>query len=229
MIEFDEWTARGVWGAPPPFRAPAAGVVVHHSVTRVTNDGFADAQTVENVIYQRGGFAMVAYSFLLHPDGTVFEGRGSRYRNGANRNDKGGLLENSNTVSVCCIGDYRTDRVTAAQQTAFSRLLSDLRRDGIVAVDAVLVPHGDLAYTACPANAYDELTGPSAPIYDDDDEVNDMLTLIDSTTNEGWVAAGNIARVLSDPDAWLATWEGPIRRHGNMRYVIGDLYDVVND
>lgn len=225
MIDFDEWTTRGVWGSPPSFRGPAAGVVVHHSVTKVTADAFADAQTVENVIYQRGGFSMVAYSFLLHPDGTVFEGRGSRYRNGANSNKKGGLLENTNTVSVCCIGDYRTDNVTAAQQTAFSRLLSDLRRDGIVAVDAVLVPHGDLAYTACPANAYDQLTAPGALIYNDDEE-NDMLTLIDSTTNEGWVAAGNIARPLSDPDTWLATWQGPTRRHANMRYVIGDLYDL---
>ncbi len=230
MIPFEDWTLHGVWGSPPRFRGPVAGVVVHHSVTRLTGDAIADARTVEHVIYKRGGFSMIAYSYLLHPDGTVLEGRSSDYRNGANRNDKSGRYANSNTVSVCCIGDYRTDRITRAQQQAFARLMSDLRRDGIITVDADLLAHRDLAYTQCPAGAYDQLLTAIPPVYDDDhdDEENDMLTLIDSTTNEGWIAAGNIARKLSDPADWLATWEGPVRKHGNMRYVIGDLYELTD-
>ena len=230
MIPFEDWTLHGVWGSPPRFRGPAQAVVVHHSVTRLTGDAIADARTVENVIYKRGGFSMIAYSYLSHPDGTILEGRSADYRNGANRNDKGGRFANSNTVSVCCIGDYRTDKITAKQQQSFARLMSDLRRDGIITVDAELLAHRDLAYTQCPAGAYDQLLTAIPPAYDDDhdDEDNDMLTLIDSTTNEGWIAAGNIARKLSDPADWLATWEGPIRKHGNMRYVIGDLYELTD-
>lgn len=230
MIPFEDWTLHGVWGSPPRFRGPAQAVVVHHSVTRLTGDAIADARTVENVIYKRGGFSMIAYSYLSHPDGTILEGRSADYRNGANRNDKGGPYANSNTVSVCCIGDYRTDKITQPQQQAFARLMSDLRRDGIITVDAELLAHRDLAYTQCPAGAYEQLLTAIPPAYDDDhdDEDNDMLTLIDTTTNEGWVVAGNVARKLYDPADWLAGWEGPVRKHVGMRYVIADLYQVTD-
>jgi hypothetical protein len=141
-------------------------VVVHHSVTRLTGDAIADARTVENVIYKRGGFSMIAYSYLSHPDGTILEGRSSDYRNGANRNDKGGRFANSNTISVCCIGDYRTDRITQPQQQSFAQLMSDLRRDGIITVDAELLAHRDLAYTQCPAGAYEQLLTEPQPEID---------------------------------------------------------------
>lgn len=229
MIRFDEWTIRGKWGVTSGFKPPAAGVVVHHSVTAVTGDPVRDAQTVEQVIYDRrfsSGFAMVAYSFLLHPTGTLLEGRGANYRNGANKNDRGGSLSNSNTVSVCLIGDYRTDEVTVAQRATFRRLLSDLRRDGVVAVDGVIVPHSDLAYTECPSNGFAELTAGYRPVTDDDDEETDMITLLDTTTGDAWVAAGNIARPLTDPVGWLAEWDGPVRAHPSMRHVIGDLYTI---
>ncbi|MGB1506842.1 MAG: peptidoglycan recognition protein family protein, partial [Acidimicrobiales bacterium] len=126
-------------------------------MTNAGNDPIASARIVEHVIFRRGGFSMIAYSYLLHPDGTILEGRSSDYRNGANRNDKGGRYANSNTVSVCCIGDYRTDKITHKQQQTFARLMSDLRRDGIITVDAELLAHRDLAYTQCPAGAYDQL------------------------------------------------------------------------
>jgi hypothetical protein len=166
VIRFEDWTLHGVWGSPPRFRGPAEGVVVHHSVTNAGSDAKAAARIVEHVIHRRGGFSMIAYSYLLHPDGTVFEGRGSDYRNGANRNDKGGRFANSNTVSVCCIGDYRTDRITQPQQQAFARLMSDLRRDGIITVDAELLAHRDLAYTQCPAGAYEQLLTEPQPEID---------------------------------------------------------------
>ena len=166
MIPFEDWTLHGVWGSPPRFRGPAEAVVVHHSVTNAGSDAKAAARIVEHVIHRRGGFAMIAYSYLLHPDGTVFEGRGSDYRNGANRNDKGGQFHNSNTVSVCCIGDYRTDKITQPQQQAFARLMSDLRRDGIITVDAELLAHRDLAYTQCPAGAYEQLLTEPQPEVD---------------------------------------------------------------
>jgi len=166
VIPFEDWTLHGVWGSPPRFRGPAQAVVVHHSVTRLTGDAIADARTVENVIHKRGGFSMVAYSYLSHPDGTILEGRSSDYRNGANRNDKGGQFQNSNTVSVCCIGDYRTDRITQPQQQAFAWLMSDLRRDGIITVDAELLAHRDLAYTQCPAGAYEQLLTEPQPEVD---------------------------------------------------------------
>lgn len=235
MIRFADWTRRGKWGTTSAFNAPAAGVVVHHSVTRVTGSPVADAQTVEEVIWQRrfsSGFSMIAYSFLLHPDGTVLEGRGPwagarGWRNGANKNTRGGSLSNSNTVSVCCIGDYRSDRVTSVMRHSFGRLLSDLRRDGVVAVDAMVVPHSELAFTECPSAAFDQLMGVQPPpVFDGEDEEDDMVTLHDTTTGQVWVAAGNVARVISDPAGWLGSWNGPTRSHPNMRHVIDDLYSI---
>lgn len=233
MILFDEWTVRGKWGVTSSFKPPAAAVVVHHSVTPVTDNAVRDAQTVEQVIYDRryqSGFAMVAYNYLLHPNGTVLEGRGpwgggKGWRNGANKNERGGSLSNTNTVSVCLIGDYRTDTVTSAQRASFRQLLSDLRRDGIVAVDSVVVPHSNLAYTECPSAGFDQLITSYPPVTEDEEET-DMVTLHDTTTGEAWVVAGNMARKLYDADGWLAQWEGPVRSHPNMRFVIGDLYTV---
>ncbi len=76
------------------------------------------------------------------------------------------------------------------------------------------------------AEAVTRYLGPTTT--DDDDEgITDMETLIDSTTGEAWVAANGKARPLSNVADWLATWTGPLRRSANMRFVIGDLYEVL--
>lgn len=62
----------------------------------------------------------------------------------------------------------------------------------------------------------------------DESEEDDMLTLIDTTTNEHWVAANGRADKLSKPSAWMADWDGPVRRSANMRHVIATLYEVVD-
>lgn len=105
---------------------------------------------------------MIPYSWLLHRDGTILEGRANRWRNGANRNTLGrNSLKNSNTVSVCIPGDMRRDDVTDAQRTSFQWLLNDLTRRKIITPDAVVVPHNALANTACPSFNVDELLLPT--------------------------------------------------------------------
>ena len=54
-----------------------------------------------------------------------------------------------------------------------------------------------------------------------------MQTLVDSTTGEHWIAAAGKARPLSDPDAWMASWNGPTASSANMRYVVPSLYELV--
>jgi peptidoglycan hydrolase-like protein with peptidoglycan-binding domain len=148
-----------------------AGVVVHHSVTKPTLDAVADARFVEQIIYNRrfkARFSMVAYNWLIHPDGTIFEGRGHIWRNAANVNKKGGPLGNSDTVSVCMIGDYRTDVITDAERTSFWWLVQHLQEIKTVQRDPAVVPHSELAYTACPSGAMDGLNqspGPDAVPY----------------------------------------------------------------
>ncbi|RMH83122.1 MAG: hypothetical protein D6683_02455, partial [Actinomyces sp.] len=54
-----------------------------------------------------------------------------------------------------------------------------------------------------------------------------MFVAIDTTENRYWLVANGKARILSDPDAWMKSWDGPVIRSANMRYVIPDLYAVV--
>ena len=162
VVPFREWTRRGRWKVTLPFRGPAKGVVVHHSVTRSLDSPVESARVVEEVTYRRGSFAMIPYSWLLHRDGTILEGRANCWRNGANRNTLGrNSLKNSNTVSVCIPGDMRRDDVTDAQRTSFQWLLNDLTRRKIITPDAVVVPHNALANTACPSFNVDELLLPT--------------------------------------------------------------------
>lgn len=152
VVPFADWTRRGKWGVTLPFRRPAKGVVVHHSVTRPVESPVQSARTVEEVTYRRGSFAMIPYSYLIHPPtGVILEGRHTKWRNGANKNQRGGSFNNGNTVSVCVIGDMRRDPVTGPLRTSFQWLLNDLERRGMVVSGAEVMPHSSLSYTECPA------------------------------------------------------------------------------
>lgn len=223
VIPHDAWTALGVWGNPAPFTPANAGVVVHHTVTGITSDPVADVRTVERVTYNRGSFAAIPYSYLIHPTGAVFEGRGATYRNGANRNDKGGPYQNSNTVSVSLIGDYRTDPVTPAMKDSFWRLVRELELSGSTLPGAALMPHSALAYTECPSGAFDQLQEPLPAV---DIEEEQMQTLVSKTNGEAWVVAGNRARPIQDVQQWLDTFDGPVISANNMEHVVADLYDI---
>ena len=152
IVRFNEWTVRGRWGGTLSFNGPAAAAIIHHSVTNPTGDPFADARQVEEIIYRRrikSRFSMVAYSYLVHPDGTVFEGRGVRYRNGANNRTKPGTLSNKNTVSVCLIGTYTEADTTPHQDDAVAGLLEYLETAGQLANARSIAPHSALHATAC--------------------------------------------------------------------------------
>jgi hypothetical protein len=186
VIPFKEWTRRGQWRFTLPFRKPAKGVVVHHSVTRALTSPIESARVVEEVTYKRGSFAMIPYSFLLHYDGTILEGRAGKWRNGANRNDlRRNNLNNSNTISVCIPGDMRRDKITTAQQISFQWLLSDLKRRNIITVDAVVVPHNALANTACPSFNVEELL---VPVYSQEGGEREMKIINDTERNRMWAS-----------------------------------------
>ena len=201
IVPFDKWTKLGQWWPTMRLKGEMSGIIVHHSVTKPTGDAAADARTVERIIYNRrfkSRFSMVAYSWLIHPDGSIFEGRGHLWRNGANTNKKGGSLSNSNTVSVCMIGDYRTDVITDVQRTSFWWLVQHLQGTRTVKTNPDIFPHSDLAWTACPSGAMDGLNQPLP-----EEEDDDMITCIDKLTNDAWVCSGT-----------------------KMKHVIDDLYEV---
>ena len=59
-----------------------------------------------------------------------------------------------------------------------------------------------------------------------EDEEDDMITLHDTTENKAWVAANGKARPISNVNDWIAKFNGPIRSHPSMRFVVGDLYEI---
>ena len=229
VIPFDEWTLRGRWGPTLRRPSPSAALVVHHTVTGVTADPFADAQAVEAVIWSRrfsAGFTSVPYGWLLHPDGTLFTSRGTMYRNGANRATRAGVtLNNRNTMSVALIGNYLTRSVTIEQRRSFDMLRAELADHGHLSNPANVVGHNALAKTACPGNAVAQLLEPVNPAGGMEGE--EMETLVSTTSGEAWVTAGNRARPIHDVDQWLATFDGPVIRANNMEHVVDDLFDLV--
>lgn len=188
IVPFGDWTRLGRWWPTTKRRGIAQAIVVHHAVITHSTDAFADARRVERIIYGRrlkSRFSMIAYSWLIHPDGTIFEARASTWRNGANNNTRRRILSrlpstkilsNGNTVSVCFIGDFRYDTVTTEARQAFWWLVNDLRRRGVTVETAAIVDHSELAFTECSAGAIHQLSepapapGPSIPDTDDEDD-----------------------------------------------------------
>jgi hypothetical protein len=225
IVPFEDWTLLGQWFPCLSYKGQAEAIIVHHSVTKPTENAFNDARVVERVIYGRrfdSRFGMIAYSYMIHPDGTIFEGRGLSYRNGANKNTKGGSLSNGNTVSVCLIGDYRTNEVTSMQIAAFNWLRNDLvLRAGIIP-SATTNAHNELSHTACPVldvGIFDtQLVGEEEP---------EMMTCFDKLTGEAWVCGNGKARPISDVNQWMKTWEGPTAKANHMKHVVADLYEII--
>jgi len=163
LIPLTAWTVYGRWGTPAMF-SRVKGAVIHHSVTVNSGDSISDARTVERVIWGRrikSKFAMVAYNFLITVDGTVFEGRGFKWRNGANNRTRilAPLLTNRTTISICFVGNYHpgvagvaTITPTPQQIKAAAALIRHGVSTGQIKPNPQIVPHSKLHATACCGN-----------------------------------------------------------------------------
>jgi hypothetical protein len=165
VAPFEDWTIRGRWWPTMRRRKQAIAVVFHHAVTDITGrTDLQQVQDVEEVIYRRrfrSRFTMFAYCFALSHGARLYEGRGTKYRNGANNDTKGTGYNNSNTISVVLCGNYEhgvpgipTLTPTEAQAKMAAALVRDLVRAGVVVdwPEVVLLPHNHVHSTACPGD-----------------------------------------------------------------------------
>ncbi len=142
--------ARSVWGAAlrslpeSAMRLPATRVFIHHSVTTVTPDPYADMRAIERVGLAR--FGQFSYSYVIHPrDGEILEGCGTQ------RGAHTGEL-NSTSFGICWAGNYE-ERAPKVQQLDATRwLIHHLTERGHLSPRAPVLGHRDVpgSRTACP-------------------------------------------------------------------------------
>jgi len=112
-----EIITREQWGARPPrhrnsITTPTSELWLHHAAGGVVvgDDHVSDAdlkriRAIQNYHMDVRGWSDIAYSFLMDPDGNVFEGRGTGVA--------GGHTRGHNTVShaICIMGNYEEQAV----------------------------------------------------------------------------------------------------------------------
>lgn len=243
------YLSRSEWGADPSlgrrgYRVDGAsqfrGVVVHHTVFVVDDwdgDGTAigDLDDVKAFMQRLQTIRPdlgkdVPYSFVVHEgptasDAYICEGRGLDYT-GAHT---AGL--NSSRLGVAVAGNTSNRPLTPGVINAINLCGSFLKDQGTL-YDTL--DHSAFKATECAGTSVREnlhlLQPPfrATPINGPEEDEDDMITVVESNTGKAWVCAGGKARPLSDPQAWLAKWGGPVRSADNMSFVVADLYEIVD-
>jgi Putative peptidoglycan binding domain len=127
------------------------GLALHHSgsardaTSSVANPN-SFMRNVQQFFMVERGLSDIAYNFVVLPNGMVMEGRGLRYRSGANGTADG----NVKYAAVMFPGDYRTgmNTLTSAQIEAFRGLRQLVLSIAAGAKD--LKPHSFFKPTECP-------------------------------------------------------------------------------
>lgn len=142
---------RNEWGASVPkselikLTLPVAELWIHHTVTNPTTDPLHDAQIVQQVAFDRE-YADTSYCYLVHPDGSILEGRGLTV--GAHT-----LGHNSTSIAFAYIGNYSILEPTPEALAAGRWLIDHLQPQALQEVHS-LQAHRDnpKSPSECPGN-----------------------------------------------------------------------------
>lgn len=148
IITRAEWGAKAVSGMAVA-SYPMSHVWLHHSATVPTDDPAADMRLLQDIGLSRG-FSDVSYTFGLHPDGSILEGRELRYI-GAHT-----FGNNATSLAFVLIGDYDIVEPTPEQVAAAHWLRDDLIQRGFLTPGVYPTGgHRDAPdnSTGCPGNA----------------------------------------------------------------------------
>ena len=138
FVSRDEWGAR----APRSVRAVApdqfTAVEVHHSATPV-REALAAVRGFQNFHMDTNGWRDLFYNWLVHPDGTILEGRSWVTS-----------PRPENVMTVCLIGNYDAIEMTAAQEQSVKEIVWESQRRMPQLVGRDVKWHNQRAATACP-------------------------------------------------------------------------------
>ena len=171
-------------------RLPAPEFWIHHSVTNPTSSPAADARTIQQVAFGRG-FSDISYSYLVHPDGTVLEGRGLRV--GAHTKGR-----NSIALALCFIGNYSTRQPTDTQMESARWLIQHLKDTGALKPDAPLQGHrqNPASPSECPGNLLYPRLGELRQAPTQEDDLSEASDTIIAKLNDLGSRVGHLERVL---------------------------------
>lgn len=146
-------TKRSEWGADnvkfDDIKKPVKDIFIHHTATKATNDAKRDMKNIESGEQARG-YLTTAYLAVIHPDGSVLNGR----RSDDGKVHLGAATKNNNSTSHawCFIGDMRYDEPTEIALENCAQDIAQSIRDGEVDRNYRMRPHSDVVPTACPGD-----------------------------------------------------------------------------
>lgn len=148
---------RSGWNAGPPeheptrIPMPTPRLWIHH--TAGSERGASGMRAIQHYHQDTKGWNDIAYSFVIDPDGTVYEGRGAGIAGAHTEGD------NSRSHAICVMGNYETDLPSVAVLNSIVELAAYGRDKGWWA--PTLGGHRDApgAQTKCPGqHLYAQLT-----------------------------------------------------------------------
>lgn len=145
FLSRDNWQARKPKTPLAPIGTQST-VFIHHSVTNPTGDPRADARQIQNFHMDSRKYSDIAYTLLVHPDGTVLEGRtvGGQAAQGAHTSGY-----NSKSIAICAIGNYEVSSVSNKLIAGINEALAYAINKKWVTDNPKIRPHSDVGFTAC--------------------------------------------------------------------------------
>lgn len=208
--------SRAAWGARPPKRrhsiaTPTPKLYLHHAAgailpadDSVSPEDLTRIRSIQNYHMDTRGWSDIAYSFLMDPDGNIFEGRGAGVA--------GGHTAGQNTVShaICIMGHYDLQAVDSDLLPRLAEFVRYGHGEGWWPL-GFTGGHRDApgASTSCPGhNLYTRLPKINALVQEDD------MPLTEAEMNEiaKRAAAAVMAYPLQDPISGNPSWAGGLIR-----------------
>lgn len=207
--------SRSGWGAAPPehdpnpIPTPTPRLWVHH--TGGSERGAAGVRAIQRYHQDSKGWNDIAYSFLIDPDGTIYEGRGAGISGAHTEGD------NDESHAICLMGNFEGAEPTVQALTSLVALARHGQDRGWWV--PTLGGHRDApgAQTACPGHHLYKLlprarqlvaaepTNPTTNLEDD------SMTFIKRRSNgyTAIVVAGKVIPV-SGPSNWAEAQKGGV-------------------
>lgn len=145
LVRRHSWTKQGV-RKNHRVMSTVNRITIHHTGEHGDIAKLPDLEVVkriENYHRNERKWAAIGYHYLVGRDGTVYEGRPSRYQGAHTRSN------NRNNLGISVIGDFSKHPVNSKQLATLRALLDDKRREYNVRAHSVF-GHRDLSPSVCP-------------------------------------------------------------------------------